>query len=114
MELMQYWKNSLQLLNPNQLKPFLMVTAKSVLSVYTTLNKPLSSRGNWALAGVVLFLIVLSNIIQNFFWLESILLNGVRYGLFFMFTLAMRPSVGRKDKEYFFEYLDRFKYALIA
>ena len=99
---------------PNQLKPFLMVTGKSVMSVYADLNKPLSSRGNWELAGVVLFLIVLSNIIQNVFWLESVILNGVRYGLFFMFILAMRPSVGRKDKEYFFEYLNRFKFALIA
>jgi hypothetical protein len=114
MELMQNWKNSLQLLNPNQLKPFLMVTAKTVLSVYNTLNKPLSSRGNWELAGVVLFLIVLSNIIQNVFWLESIILNGVRYGLFFIFILSMRPSVSRKDQAYFLEYIDRFKYALIA
>lgn len=114
MELMQKWKSSLQLLHPNQLKPFLMVTGKTVMSIYTDLNRPLSSRGNWELAGVVLFLIVLSNIIQNVFWLESIILNGVRYFLFFVFALAMRPSVGLKNKEYFFEYLNRFKYALIA
>lgn len=114
MELMQKWKNSLQLLHPKQLKPFLMVTGKTITSIYADLNKPLSSRGNWELAGVVLFLIILSNLIQNVFWLESLILNVVRHFLFFVFVLSIRPSVSRKDQAYYFEYLNRFKYVLIA
>lgn len=113
MKLMQYWKSSLELLHPAQLKSFLLVTLKNVLTVYKDMNKPLTSRGNWILVGVILLLIGLTNLIKvwHMFWFESLFLNGIRFFLFFIFALGLRPSVGIKNWQYFEEYLDRFKYA---
>lgn len=116
MKLMQSWKKSLQLLHPAQLKPFLLVTLKTVFHVYEDMNRPLTSRGNWILAGILVVLIGLTNIIKAWylFWFGGLLLNAIRYFLFFIYALGLRPSVGLKDREYFFKYIDRFKYALIA
>ena len=100
MKLMPAWKSSLELLSPAQLKPFLLVTGKTVFDIYKGMDKPLTSRGNWILAAIIVGLIFVTHLIKAWylFWLQSLLLNGIRYALFFIFALAVRPSVGLKDR----------------
>ncbi len=115
MNLMQSWKESVGLLMPQNLKPFLLVTAKTVLDVYKSINKPLTSKGNWIVALVLVVLIGLTNVIKMFhlFLIEAILLNGMLHFLFFIFLLGMRPSVDVKNWNYFERYLKKYWYLFI-
>lgn len=115
MKIIQSWKDSLALLRPANLKPFAMVTAKTVLDVYKGINRPLTSRGNWILAAIVISLIGFTNVIKtlHLYWLEALLLNSMRYFLFFMFTLALRPSVDIKNWDYYYRYIQRFWYIML-
>ena len=116
MNLMQSWKQSMQLLAPQNLIPFLLVTVKTVADTYKEMNRPHTSRSNWVLAGVIAFLIILSNIVKKWYmlWFEGYFLNGLRYALFFLFVLALRPSVAIKDTDYFKKYMHTFWPLLIA
>ncbi len=115
MKLLQSWGESLSLLRPENLRPFGMVTAKTVLDLYKGMNRPLTSKGNWLLAIGVILLIGFTNLIKMFhlYWLEALLLNSMRYFLFFMFALALRPSVALKSWEYYHGYLKQFWYVMI-
>lgn len=116
MNILHSWKESLSLLKPENLKPFVLVTAKTVLDVYKNINKPLTSRGNWGLFGLVAALVIITNALKLFhlFWLEAIMLNSIRYGLIFLFALGLRPSIGQKTWDYFHENLQKFWYLMIA
>ncbi len=116
MNIIQSWKESLSLLKPENLKPFVLVTVKTVLDIYKSINKPLSSRGNWFLLGAVAVLVILTNGLKLFhlFWLEAALLNSIRYALIFVFALALRPSIGQKGWDYFYENIQKFWYILVA
>ena len=116
MNIIQSWKESLSLLKPENLKPFVLVTIKAVLDIYKSINKPLSSRGNWFLLGGVAALVIITNMIKLFhlFWVEALLLNSIRYALIFGFALALRPSIGQKGEAYFYENIQNFWYILVA
>ncbi len=116
MNLIQSWKESLQLLEVKNLKPFLLVNFKTVLDLYKEINRPLASRGNWTLLVAIVVLIGLTNILKMFhlFRLEAIIQNGMLHFLFFMFCLAMRPSIAMKGLEYFRSYLERFWIVLVV
>ena len=105
MNIIQSWKESLRLLRPENLKPFLMVTAKTVLDIYKNINKPLTSRGNWILFAAVAVLVLLTNTVKllHLFWFEALLLNAIQYMLVFLFALAVRPSIDQKGWDYFYE-----------
>jgi hypothetical protein len=115
MNLIQSWKESLSLLAPQNLKPFVLVAVKNVLDVYGLMNKPLTARGNWVAAVIVVILILFTNVIQQFhlLWLDEILLNGIRHFLYFIFLLGMRPSVDIKNWDYFKRYLQKYWYFLV-
>lgn len=115
MNLIQSWKESLRLLEPQNLKSFLLVTVKAFLDVYRTINRPLASRGNWVALGVIVILIFLTNIIKVFQWfaLEALVLSAILHFLFFVAILAMRPSTALKDWDYFYAYMSRFWVLLI-
>ena len=114
MNLIQSWKESLRLLKQENLKPFVLVTIKAVVDIYKSINKPLTSRGNWLLLGIVAALVILTNVIKllHLFWLEAFLLNSIRDTLIFVFALALRPSIGQKGWSYFYEYIEKFWYIL--
>jgi hypothetical protein len=116
MNIIQSWKESLRLLKPENLKPFVLVTAKAVLDMYKSINKPLSSQGNWFLLGVVAALVIITNVIKLFhlFWVEAFLLNSIRYAIVFVFALALRPSIGKKGWSYFYENIEKFWYILVV
>lgn len=116
MSLIQSWKESLELLIPQNLKPFLLVTLKTVMDIYKSVNKPLTSRGNWIAAVILIMLIGLTNIIKMFhlFWAQELLLNSVHHFLFFIFLLAMRPSIDIKDRIYFGHYLKQYWYFVLV
>lgn len=115
MNLIQSWKNSLELLVPKNLKTFLLVTGKTILDVYASLDKPLTSRGNWIAVIILVTLIGLTNIIKTFrlFMLESIILNGILHLFFFLFLLKMRSSIGIKNRDYFEQYVRKYWYFLL-
>ncbi len=104
------WKESLRLLEKQNLKSFLLVTVKTVVDVYKEINKPLASRGNWILLVVIGLLIGATNVIQmlHLFLVGALVSNGMKHFLFFIFCLAMRPSVDIKDWSYFRSYGERF------
>ncbi len=114
-DLIQSWKESLRLLEMQNLKSFLLVVVKTFTDVYREINKPLASRGNWVLLVALGLLIGLTNVIKllHLFWVEAILLNGMLHFLFFFFALAMRPSVALKDWSYFRSYTERFWVLLV-
>lgn len=116
MNIVQTWKESLALLKPQNLKPFLLVTVKTILDVYRTLNTPFTTMGYWILGIGVVSLIVITNVVKffNMFWLDEIMLNSMRYSCVFMFALAMRPSVGQKTVAYFSDYIKRFWYIWVG
>lgn len=115
MNSIQSWKDSMKLLQLQNLKPFLMVTGKAVFDVYHRMNHPLSTRGNWFLGIALVVLIVLTNVINffQFIWLEVLLLNTTLHTIYFICCLSLRPSVAIKDKAYFIEYLTRYWYLLV-
>lgn len=108
--IIQSWKESLRLLEVQNLKAFFMVNVKTILDVYKEINKPLASRGNWILLAAIVVLIVLTNVLKMFhlFGIEAMIQNGMLHFLFFIFCLAMRPSVALKDMDYFRSYSERF------
>lgn len=110
------WKDAIDFLKPHNLKPFLMVTAKTIFDVYRSINHPLTARGNWVVILILVILVGFTNIIKKFhlFFLSTIMLNGIHYFLFFMFVLGMRPSVGLKDRAYFEYYITKYWYLLVA
>ena len=112
MNIFMAWKESISLLYPKNLKPFLMVTAKTIIDIYRSMNKPMSSRGNWIAAIVLIFLIGFTNLIKifHFFTIEAVLLNSIWGFLIFMFTLGMRASVDIKNKDYFLYYSKKYWY----
>lgn len=114
MELIRSWKDSLELLQPHNLKMFCLIAIKNVIDVYQVMNKPLTSRGNWIAVAALVVLIGLTNIIKKFhlFWCATFLLDGIRYFLLFTFLLGMRPSVAVKDYDYFMEYFRKYWYLL--
>lgn len=116
MNLLVSWKDSVQILRPRNLKPFLLVTLKTVIDTYRCMNRPLTDRGNWVLAGILVTLIILTNVIKlwNIFWLEALILNSLNYFLIFMFCLGMRDSTIQKNKDYFFSYTRKFWYLLVT
>lgn len=115
MNIVQSWKDSLRLLRPENLKPFLLVTAKTVLDIYKNINKPLTSQGNWILFGVVAVLVVLTNIVKLFhwFWLVELLLASMYYLLTFVVALALRPSIDQKGWDYFYDKVQKFWYLIV-
>ncbi len=115
MKLFQSWKESLNLLRPENLKPFLLVSVKTVLDVYRSINMPLTSQGYWLLGTAVFGLIIVTNMVKlfNLFWLDEIMLNSMRYFCVFIFTLALRPSIEQKSWSYFYSYVQRFWYTMI-
>lgn len=115
MNILHSWKESLGLLWPHKLRPFLMVTAKTVLDIYRALNKPLTSRGNWIVVALLALLIGLTNVIKMFhlFFVEELLLNSMLHFLVFIFALEIRPSVARKDEAYFVAYIKERWYLLV-
>lgn len=110
------WKEALRFLIPQNLKPFLLVTGKTIIDIYKAINKPLTSRGNWLVILILILLVGLTNLITMFhlLFISTILLNGIRYTILFMFLLGMRPSVGIKDKDYFYYYCSKYWYLFIA
>src|SRR3990172_1857446 len=115
MKLMESWKQSAQLLVPESFKSFILVTVKATIDIYAEMNKPHATKSNWMLAGIVAFLIILSNVIKKlyWFWLEPLVLNGMQFGLFFILVLALRASVDMKDAAYFKKYVHRFWFLFI-
>lgn len=115
MNIVQSWKDSLRLFRPENLKPFLMVTAKSVVDIYKNINTPLSSRENWILFGVVAGLVILTNIVKLFhlFWLVEVLLASTYYLLTFVVALAVRPSIDQKGWEYYSQKVQKFWYLIV-
>ncbi len=115
MNIVSSWKNSLQVLHPDNLKNFLLVSLKTVGDVYGVMNHPLPARGNWFVAAALIILISLTNIINylNLYWLEALLNNTFFHSLVFLFCLVMRPSVGVKNLEYYRFYLHRFWWLLL-
>ncbi|EKD48714.1 MAG: hypothetical protein ACD_64C00170G0001 [uncultured bacterium] len=114
MNIVQSWKDSLNLFKPENLKPFLMVTAKTVIDIYKNINKPLTSQGNWILFGIVAGLVVLTNIVKLFhwFWLVELLLATMYYLLTFVVVLALRPSIDQKGWDYFYDKVQKFWYLI--
>ncbi len=115
MKLFQSWKESLSLLRPENLTPFLLVSVKTVRDVYRSINTPLTSQGYWLLGTGVFGLIAITNVVKlfNLFWLDEIMLNSMRYFCVFMFTLALRPSIEQKSWSYFHSYMQRYWYTMI-
>jgi len=115
MKLIESWKQSAQLLVPESFKSFILVTVKATIDIYAEMNKPHATKSNWMLAGIVAFLIILSNVIKKlyWFWLEPLVLNGMQFGLFFILVLALRASVDMKDAAYFKKYVHRFWFLFI-
>lgn len=116
MNISKSWKDAIEFLMPYNLKPFLLVTGKTIFDIYTSINKPLTSRGNWFVILVLVLLVGLTNIIRMFhlFFLSTLMLNGIHYFLFFIFLLGMRPSIGIKDEDYFTYYFKKYWYLLVA
>ena len=114
MNIMVSWKDSLKLLKPENLKPFLLVTLKTTVDTYKFMNHPLPVRGNWFMAAVLILLISLTNSIKlfNLFWLQGFLDDVLFFGMYFIFCVGMRPSVDLKSWEYFKFYLSQFWYLL--
>lgn len=110
------WKEAIGFLMPQNIKPFLLVTAKTIIDIYKSINKPLTSRGNWLVILVLVLLVGLTNLIKMFHLvvLSTIVLNGIHYIILFLFLLGMRPSVGIKDREYFYFYCMKYWYLFIA
>jgi hypothetical protein len=113
---MQSWKDSLALLRRENLKPFLLVTAKTVLDIYKAINKPLTSRGNWILFAMVGVLVLLTNALKllHLYELQAYLFDVIRYSLVFIFVLALRPSVDLKSWEYYSSNIQKFWYLMIG
>lgn len=116
MKLIQAWKESLALLRPENLKPFLLVSLKTILDVYRPINTPLTTQGYWMVGIGVMALIVVTNVVKyfNLFWLDEIMLSSMRYFCVFIFALAMRPSVDQKTVGYFLSYIQRYWYLIVA
>ncbi len=110
------WKDAIDFLKPQNLKPFLLVTGKTIVDVYRSINNPLTARGNWFVILILVILVGCTNIIKKFhlFFLSTLMLNGIHYFLFFLFLVGMRPSVGIKDRAYFEYYLTHYWYLLVA
>src|SRR3989304_5686694 len=117
MNTMQSWRDSIKLLYFQNLKPVLMVTAKTVLDVYPRINldHPLTIRGNWMLAVGLVVLIILTNIINflHLIWLPGLMLNTVLHTMYFFACLTIRPSVAIKDKAYYRSYVMQYWYLLL-
>lgn len=116
MNIWQSWKDSLALLRPENLKPFAMVTAKTVMDIYKAINRPLTSRGNWILFAIVGVLVLVTNTLKmlHLYAFEAFLLNTFRYALVFLFVLALRPSVDLKTWEYYQANVHTFWYLLVG
>lgn len=110
MNLIESWKESLRFFERENLKSFLLVSFKAYIDVFRVINKPLTASGNLIAIGVIVLLVLLTNVIKLFhlFVVEAIVLNSMHHVLFFLFCLAMRPSIGIKDVAYFRSYLTRF------
>ncbi len=109
------WKESLTFFQMENLTPFLLVTAKSIVEAYKNINLTLSKKGKGLLLiGIVIALIFLNNALKylGLFPLISIILNGIKYFLIILFTLELRPSVDRKDWAYYSEYISKYRYML--
>lgn len=108
--LLQSWRDSLRLLELQNLKSFTLVTIKTSLDMYRTINRPFTSRGNWVLVLIIGVLIVLTNSakMRHLFWLSALISNVILHALVFVFCLAMRPSVELKNLSYFSFYIKRF------
>lgn len=115
MNIFHSWKDSLGLVWPDKLKPFLMVTAKTVLDIYRSINKPLTSRGNWIVLALLVVLVGLTNAIKMFhlFFVEELLLNSMLHFLIFLFALGIRPSIAIKDEAYYSDYIKERWYLLV-
>ncbi len=116
MNISKSWKEAIEFLMPHNLKPFLLVTGKTIFDIYTSINKPLTSRGNWLVILILVLLVGLTNITKMFhlFFISTLMLNGIHYFLFFIFLLGMRPSVGIKDEDYFLSHIKKYWYLLIT
>jgi len=114
MNIVQSWKDSLRFFQPENLKPFLLVTAKTVLDLFKNINTPLTSQGTWILFGVVAGLVILTNIVKLFhlFWLVEVLLASIYYLLTFIVALALRPSINQKAWDYFAQNVQKFWYLI--
>lgn len=112
----QSWKESVRLFERQNLKSFLMVTAKTFLDVYGAINRPFTGWGNWISLGIIVTLVLLTNVIKmlHLFWVEAIILNSMLHFFFFIFCLAMRPSTDIKDMAYFRSYIERFWLLLVV
>ena len=114
--LIQSWKESLRLFERQNIKSFLMVTAKTFLDVYGAINRPFTGWGNWITLGIILALVLLTNVIKMFHLMAfaGIILNVIFHFLFFIFCLAMRPSTDIKDMAYFRSYIERYWIFLVG
>ncbi len=100
MRLVQAWKNSLTLFYPSSIKLFILITIGSIIEAY----KIIVHYWWWFLVligGTSLFW--WHNV--RFFFLLSVVLN---YLFVFVFSLATRPSVARKNIAYFRSYFILF------
>jgi len=96
MRLVQAWKNSITLFYPSNFKLFVLITIRSIVEAY----KILLHYWWWLLlliSGVTLF----KWGDTGFFLFLSVVLN---YMFIFVFSLATRPSLKKKDVAYFGSY----------
>lgn len=113
--LIQSWKESLRLFEFQNLQPFFLVTVKTCVDLYKTINRPLTAWGTWVALGVVALLVIATNMVNMMplFGLDALILNGMRHVFFFLFLLAMRPSTGIKDMMYYRSYVEQFWLLLV-
>jgi len=129
MQLMQAWQDSLKILLPKNLKLFSLVTLKAIVECYKVLLRywwwlivlfgAIIIFKEWLWYGVInRSLFVLTYFSKKFLgvhiisWLDMAL-NILSQLFIFIVCLATRPSVTKKDVNYFKSYLPYFCYVLI-
>ena len=100
--LLRSWRASLELLLPNNIVPFLLVTLKTVTEVY------------WLIVRYFWWFLLLGFLVIEFFSHNFIIVTAWLIGWLTILVEASRPSVLKKDLEYFFtKALSCFPFAVL-
>ncbi len=100
MRLVQAWKNAVTLFYPSNFKLFILITIRSIVEAYKILL-----RYWWWLLVLISGATLFGWSDTGFFFFLSVVLN---YVFIFVFVLATRPSLNKKNVVYFSSYLPLF------
>lgn len=103
-----HWRRSLQLLHPHKLRLFFLVTLKTALEA----AKNLLQYFWWACSLLLLMEWVSLHFLHTH--LIAFVSMGLYYVLFFATLLAVRPTIERKDEDYFSSYMLSWRFIAMS